>query len=378
MKRDSRRIQSDPRRRGLAGAALVSVVVGGLFVTACQEVPEAETVLRPVRYEVVAPSGEARLRTFAGVAKAGLESDLSFRVAGTVEEVPVVVGQRVQRGQILARIDITDYELKVQEALAGLAQAEAASRNAEADYERVRGLYESNNVSRRELDGARANSESSQAQVDAAQKRLEQARRQLSYGTLRAPVDGLVASSDVDVNENVQAGQRLFLLTAGGEIEVEVALPEAVIVGVEIGQPVQVIFDAVPGRHFAAEVTEAGGAAVGTATTFPVTVRLTEPNPGVRSGMAAEVGFRFEAEAGGDRLVVPAVSVGEDREGRFVYVLEEVRDGRGAVRRIPVTTGELSAGGIEVLTGLSGGEHVVTAGVRRLTNGELVLVQEGA
>ncbi len=109
-------------------------------MTACQEVPKAETVLRPVRYEVVAPSDEARLRTFAGVAKAGVESDLSFRVAGTVEEVPVVVGRRVQRGQVLARIDTTDYELKVQEALAGLAQAEAASRNAEADYERVRGL----------------------------------------------------------------------------------------------------------------------------------------------------------------------------------------------------------------------------------------------
>ncbi|MDH3402529.1 MAG: efflux RND transporter periplasmic adaptor subunit [Acidobacteriota bacterium] len=372
--------QIEPRRGRRSGTAarLLAAWTGCLLAIACQEPPEPEVVLRPVRYELVSPSEQARLRTFAGVAKAGLESDLSFRVAGTVEQVPVVVGQRVGRGQMLARLDTTDYELKVQEALAGLAQAQAAARNAEADYERVRGLYESNNASRRELDGARANSESSRALVQAAEKRIEQARRQLSYCTLRAPVDGTVASKNVEVNENVQAGQKLFLLTAGAEIEVEVALPEAVISGVELGQPVEVVFDAVPGRRFTAAVTEAGGAAVGTATTFPVTVRLTEPNPGVRSGMAAEVGFRFGGEGDDDRLIVPAVAVGEDRDGRFVYVLEDVRDGRGAVRRTPVTTGELSADGLEILSGLRGGEHVVTAGVRRLTNGERVLVREGA
>ncbi len=372
----------DGGHRGPSATRAATLVLGfavALSILGCGEEPVVETVLRPVRYQMVSSSAEARARTFAGVARAGVESQLSFRVAGTVERVPVVVGESVGRGQLLAQMDRTDYELRVQEAVAGLAQAEAAARNAEADYDRVRGLYENNNASRRELDGARASSESSQAQVEAAQKRLEQARRQLSYCTLRAPVDGTVASVDVEVNENVNAGQKVFLLTAGSEIEVEVALPEAVISAVRLGQTVDVFFDALPGRTFEAEVTEAGVAAVGTATTFPVTVRLAGSDPDIRSGMAAEVAFRFLSGDSAGRMVVPAVAVGEDRDGRFVFVLEESAGEEGLVRRKPVTVGELTADGLEILGGLTEGERVITAGVRRLTDGERVklLIQPG-
>jgi RND family efflux transporter MFP subunit len=354
---------------------LVILVAGALFVAACGEEVVVEKVLRPVRYQEVTKSGAARVRSFAGVARASLESQLSFRVAGTVERVPVIVGAAVERGQVLAQLDPTDYELMVQEAVAGLAQAEAAERNAQADYERVRGLYENNNASRRELDGARATAESTGAQVEAAQKRLEQARQQLSYCTLRAPVAGQVASVDIEVNENVSAGQKVFLLTAGSDIEVEVALPGALISDVRVGQEGEVEFTALPERRFEAEVREAGVAAVGTATTFPVTVRLTEADPDIRSGMAAEVAFRFDVAARTGRILVPAVSVGEDREGRYVFVIERRDEAQGIVRRRPVTVGELTADGIEVLSGLEEGELVATAGVRRLVDGEEVKLQ---
>jgi RND family efflux transporter MFP subunit len=346
--------------------------VVALALIGCAEEIVVEKSLRPVRTEIVTTSGAARIRSFAGVAKAGLESQLSFRVAGTVERVPVTVGASVVRGQVLAQLDPTDYALRVQEALAGLAQAEAAERNAEADYDRVRGLYENNNASLRELDGARATAESTRAQVEAAEKRLEQARQQLAYCTLRAPVDGQVASVDVEVNENVSSGQKLFLLTAGSDIDVEVALPGALIADIEIGDPVEVGFDALEGRRFPARVTEAGVAAVGTATTFPVTVRLDETDSDIRSGMAAEVEFSFGGKGDVSRLLVPAVSVGEDRDGRFVFVLEESGAGHGVVRRHDVTVGELTADGIEILEGLEGGETIVTAGVRRLSDGEEV------
>jgi RND family efflux transporter MFP subunit len=343
-----------------------------LLLVGCAEEAVVEKAIRPVRSQVVAASGASRVRSFAGVAKAGLESQLSFRVGGTVERVPARVGATVKRGQILAQLDPTDYELKVQEAVAGLAQAKAAERNAEADYDRVRGLYENNNASLRELDGARATAESSEAQVEAAEKRLEQARQQLSYSTLRAPVDGQVAAVDVEVNENVSSGQKLFLLTAGSDIEVEVALPGALIADIDEGQSAEVTFDALPGRRFSARVTEAGVAAVGTATTFPVTVRLEEADPGIRSGMAAEVSLEFGGGTASKRMLVPAVSVGEDRDGRYVFVFEEAGDGQGVVRRREVSVGELTADGIEILAGLTEGEVIVTAGVRRLSDGEEV------
>jgi multidrug efflux pump subunit AcrA (membrane-fusion protein) len=109
------------------------------------------------------------------------------------------------------------------------------------------------------------------------------------------------------------------------------------------------------------------------ATTFPVTARLREADPGIRSGMAAEVDFRFPVPGGSGRMLVTAVAVGEDRPGRFVFVLDR---GSATVHRRAVTVGDLTAEGLEVLSGLEAGDLIVTAGVRRLTDGERVLVQE--
>lgn len=356
----------------LLGAALTLVAALASFACAEPE-PPPEPEPRLVRSLVVEPRGEARLRTFSGVARADVESRLSFRVAGTVEEVRVEVGDRVRRGQLLARLDPIDYELQVEQAEAAVAQTVAGERRAAADYDRVRGLYENNNASKSDLDAARAAAESAKAQREAAEKQLEQARQRVAYTRLGSPAAGAIASVEVEVNESVQAGHPIMLLSAGGETEVEVAVPEALISRIERGQPVTVTFDALPGRSFPAKVTEVGVAAVGTATTFPVTVRLDgadiEEGGEVRSGMTAEVAFRF---AGGEgRILVPPVSVGEDRQGRFVFVVESGTgsEARAVVHRRAVEVGELTSDGLEITSGLEPGERIATAGVRRLEEG---------
>lgn len=364
-----------PGRPGGRPRRPVAALGLGLALLACGgEEAAAPPPLRPVRHVRVEPSGEAVPATFAGVARAGVESRLSFRVGGTVQEVAVKLGDRVDRGQVLARLDPTDYELKVEEAEAALAQGRAALRRAQADYDRVRALYENNNAARSELDAARAAAESAQAQVDAGGKQLQLARQQLGYTVLRAPLPGAIAEVEVEVNENVRAGDKVFLSTSGDRPEVAVAVPEVLIAQVQEGQPVGVAFDALPGRRFTATVTEVGVATTGTATTYAVTARLDEPGREVRAGMAAEVTFRFPGPDGGGRIYVPPVAVGEDREGRFVFVLEPRGDGTGVVRRRPVTVGELGPGGLHLEAGVEAGELVVTAGVRRLTDGMEVRV----
>ena len=339
------------------------------------ETPESEPELRPVRTVIVEVTGGGLTRTLAGVARAGVESRLSFRVPGTIQSLAVALGDRVRRGQVLARLDPTDYELRLEEAEAGLAQAQAGLRRAEADYERVRALYENNNASKGELDAARAGAESAQAQVETGEKRLQQARQQVGYTVLRAPSDGAIAAVSVEVNENLNAGQRVVLLTSGADPEIEVAVPEVLIARVTEGQPVEVRFDALPGRRISARITEVGVALTGGASTYQVGAGLTEAAPEVRSGMAAEVTFTF-AEGRDDRILLPAVAIGEDSEGRFVFVLERNDDGTGTVRRRAVEIGEASSGlgGIEVLEGVAVGDEVVTAGVRRLTEGMAVRV----
>ena len=108
-------------------------------------------------------------------------------------------------------------------------------------------------------------------------KRLEQSRSQLSYTRLRAPAAGSIASVPAEVNENVQSGDEIALLTAGLRPQVIVAVPEGLIGDIERGDVVRVTFDALPGRDFAAVVTQVGVAATELTTTFPVLEKRRAP-----------------------------------------------------------------------------------------------------
>jgi RND family efflux transporter MFP subunit len=355
---------------------LVPVAVLALAGCAEQEAP-AEP-LRPVRTLQVYSTGTERVRSFSGTARAGRESRLSFKVPGTVEILNANVGDRVRAGQVLARIDPQDYRLRLEDGEASLARARAEARNAEANYARLRDLYENKNASLNDLDAARAGYESATAALESGEKKLEQARLQLSYTELKAPTAGAIAAVPVEVNENVQSGQTVAVLTSGARPEVEVGMPEVFIARIREGQTVEVTFDALGQRRFEAAVTEVGVASTGMATTFPVKVRLDQETADILPGMAAEVHFRFEGQGDREVLVVPAFAVGEDRDGRFVYVVEELGNNVGRALRRDVTVGTLTSdGGLEILRGLLDGERVITAGVSRIQDGREVLLDEG-
>jgi RND family efflux transporter MFP subunit len=350
-----------------------SLVFATSLATGCGgDEAEPETILRPVRYQQVYSTGGSRVRRFAGTARAGLESRLSFKVPGTVVDIAVRVGENVRAGQLIAELDPEDYRLQVQQAQAALAQARAQERNAQADFDRARDLYENASMSLAEYDAARTAYESAKESVNAYRRSLDLARLQLSYTRLTAPVVGAVASVNVEVNENVSTGQAVVLLTSSSDLEVEVGVPEALILQIGEGDEVTVTFDAQPGRSFDAAVTEVGVAATGAGMTYPVTVRLAVSDPGIRSGMAAEVAFRFESASQRVLYLVPPAAVGEDREGRFVYVVEPSDLGQGIVRRRAVVVGELTAGGLEIFEGLSDGDRVVTAGWSKIEDGLVV------
>jgi RND family efflux transporter MFP subunit len=361
------------RAFGRIAVSVQLLLIGALLATGCAEQAPPVEPLRPVRTVQVYSGGTERVRSFSGTARAGQESRLSFKVAGTVEALDVNVGDRVRAGQVLARLDPQDYRLRVEDAQASLARARAEERNAEANYARVRELYENRNASLNALDAARAAFESATAALDSDGKKLEQARHQLSYTELKAPTAGAIAEVPVEINENVQPGQTVAVLNAGRRPEVEIGMPEVFIPRIREGQPVEVTFDALGDRTFAATVTEVGISSTGLATTFPVKVRMNRDEPDVLPGMAAEVHFRFEGQNDPERLVVPAFAVGEDREGRFVYVVEEIGNGVGRAVRREVTVGSLTAdGGLEILRGLTDGERVITAGVSRIRDGREV------
>jgi RND family efflux transporter MFP subunit len=355
------------------GAPASALCAFALVSCGGQEQPPEE-IIRPVRFQQVFATGGERVRTFSGVARATVESDMSFKVSGNLMRVFVKLGDNVPAGQLLAELDPQDYELRLEQAGATLARAQAEARNAKASYERMRALYEGGNASRNDLDQSRAAHESSQAQVEAADKERDLAQRRLEYTKLHAPVAGAIAQVPVAVNENVAAGQLVAVLTSGTRCEVQVGVPGMLIGQVREGTKVEVSFDAFRGDRFSGAVTEVGIAPTGMATTFPVTTLLDEADQRIRPGMAAEVAFDFSTDDQRERIIVPAVAVAEDREGRFVFVVERTADGLGAVHRREVEVGELTSTGLEIRTGLNDGDLLVTAGVHRLVDGQTVRV----
>lgn len=355
-------------------AVSVVLVVTGFACAGCGGSPEPEPIIRPVRYLAVYESGGKRVRTFSGVAKSSEQTSLSFKVGGTIQELPARVGDQVEAGELVAALDPTDFELQVEEARAGWQRAQAEARKAEADYQRVQALYENRNASRNDLDAARTGFESSTAAVTGAEKQLELANRQLTYTRLTAPVAGAIASVPVALNENVRLGQTIAVLESGARAEVDVGIPGTLISKIREGEKVSVRFDALPGREFPATITEVGVAATTPGAPFPVVVHLDAPDESVRSGMAAEVAFQFTEPEARSRIYVPPVAVGEDRSGRFVFVVlrEEADSELGTAQRRDVTVGDLTQDGLEVLDGLRDGDLVVTAGVSRIADGQSV------
>ena len=148
--------------------------------------PETVEQLRPVRYVVIEDGTTLRDRSFSGISKSSTESRLSFKVAGTIERLPVQIGQRLSAGDLIAELDSTSYDLQVQQAQAALVEAQANNRRAAANYDRTRGLYANDNASLNELESARAQAESAEAVVSSAEKALEIALLNVSYTRLTA------------------------------------------------------------------------------------------------------------------------------------------------------------------------------------------------
>jgi RND family efflux transporter MFP subunit len=355
-------------------AAFLSCV---LTASGCEEEKvQPKTVLRPVRTITVGGTDIGRLRTFSGTAQAGQEWRLSFKVPGTVKRMAVKVGDRVKKGAVIAELDSKDYDLQVEQARASLAQAQAQLRNAQATFKRTRELYANRNASKSEFDAARAASETAQAGVRAASKQVQLLRQQRGYTRMASPAAGSIAEVKVEVNENVTVGKVVVILNAGDDLEVRVAVPEVVIARIKKGNPVKVRFDALPGKEFSGTVDEVGVSSTGAGSTYPLTIKLKETDKAIRAGMAAEVVFEFAKKDASPRILIPAVAVGEDRKGRFVYLVTPGEAGTGVVKRRKVSVGELTSEGLEITGGLADGDIVVTAGLSFLEEDRQVKMPE--
>ncbi len=348
--------------------------LGLLMISAsCRnEAKDPEKVLRPVQYQEVQYRGGARIRTFSGTAQTEKVIDLSFRTSGILTALNMRVGQRVTKGMLLAELDNVAARLALEQAVSALNSAASQMNTAKLNYERVRSLYEKGSASLSDFENAKNSFRTAEASFESAQRSVDIQNEQISYAYIYAPENGTIAALNAEIDENVVAGQPIAVLNAGSEMEIALGLPENVINSVRVGMDVDVSFTSLPGPFFSGRVSEVSPSVDRSSATYPVQVLILDPSEDVRSGMTADVTFDFgEPRSTGNTLVVPAKAVGEDEQGRFVFLIDE-SDAAAHVKKQPIRIGELTPEGFEVLDGLSAGQKIATAGMQTLLDGQEV------
>lgn len=369
------------------------------MLTGCAtEPPPTERAPRPVRVAEAIQAAVDEGRVFSGLVQAPTRSRLSFRVPGRIVRRPVDIGLRLRGGQLVAQLDATDFRLRVERAAATLDRARAEARVVEASFERTQALYVNDNATAGDLDQAVARVEQARGLLTEAQRSLEIAQRELEHTRLLAPTSGLVSEVFAAVGENVQIGQQVVDFVDGdAALEVEWTVPEGLIGQFRPGMEVMVRFPALGGASSPASIVDIGATPRAGQATFPLVARFAETDPRLLPGMAAEVHVRLPSasavRSGGkppSGVVLPPHAVAGDPSGWYVFVVEDATEDAAPgtkagitagelrqVRRQEVSVGRLRPEGLEILTGLDGGETVVAAGVSFLDDGQTVRLLRG-
>ena len=340
-----------------------------LAVAACgDEEKPPPPVVRAVKTIVVQPQDAISIRRISGLVRAVNRSPLAFEVAGNVASVQVKTGDRVKRGQVLATLDPKQYQLNLQAAEADLRRAKAELADKEAKFQAKKTLFEKKVESKTAFDRAKADFEGARETVKQAESKVGLARRDLENTMLRAPFDGVIAKRDVDPSQVVTVGKVVFEIQGGTELEVAVNVPDTMVKFLKKGQETQVLIPSLPKLKSTGRVDEISSRG-GEANTFPVTVRLIDPSPDLRSGMTAEVVFRLAVPGFKKAFAVPVsalVPIKTEPRTAYVYVFDGASS---TLKRRKVTVVAVRGNDVLIGAGLKPGETIVIAGVAFLHDG---------
>lgn len=355
---------------------MLPIVFFTVLLCGCGSEEKAQKqVLRPVKYQEVGFLGGEKVRTFSGTARTDKIINLSFRNSGIITVFDMRLGQRVKKGELLAKLDNVASRLSYEQSVTQVNSAESQMNTAKLNLNRIRSLYEKGSTSLSDFEAAKNSFKNAEESYKSAKRGVDIQQEQIRYGFIYAPENGIIASVSAELDENVQPGQSVAILNSGTDMEISLGIPESAINGVSEDMEVQVSFPSLEGESFEAKVTEVSPAVDANTATYPVRVTVVQPSSTIKSGMAANVTFDFgDRSTNGDVLVVPAHAVGEDGNGRFVFVVEGEGD-KARVKKQQIAVGSLNADGFEVRSGLKAGQKIATAGLQTLLDGQEVKLQ---
>ncbi len=410
-----------------AKAAIGALVVTVLVVASVLATRQSRNTGVQVRTEAVERRDLEAIVTASGNIRARRTVDISSDVSGRIVELNVDEGDDVREGQVLLRIDQTQFQASVAQSRAALSQreAQAAQQNASLiqatrEYDRMQGLWtrDSTLVSRQQVDDAATQAEVAQALHTAAEHGVDQARATLaeaedflSKTTIRAPISGKVTRLSIELGETAivgtmnNPGSLLLTISDLSVIEAVMQVDETDVPGISIGDSAAMELDAFPETRFAGTVTEIGNSAIrppssaaGTGQTptidFEVVITLDDPPVDLRPDLSTTADIVTEVRE--QALAIPIIALtvrerssseeatdenelgGDNQGGRDSERAQEdpdeeseeeegvfvVRDGEAHF--VPVVVGIAGQEYFEVLSGLSAGDTVVSGPYQRI------------
>lgn len=346
---------------------LILALTLGFALAGCSGDPESAAKPAQVRTVQAQVSVLQSISSVATVATPGtvvaLESvQVASRLMGYLRDIAVVEGQTVQQGQRLFTIDPMDIEGAVEQARLGLKQAEDATKDAKADFDRFESLYKDEVVSRQQYEKMKLNHEMAVSRMAQAKAGLGTAQGQMRYATVTAPINGVVTRKLANEGDIAAPGHPVLMLENPARLQVQTSVAESLYRNLRPGQEIQVEIDGRP-HPLTAKVARLSPAA--DPMTHSYMVKLDVAAPGLTSGAFARVLFPT-----GQRsiLAVPRAALLNRAGITGVFVL----DAQGLAQYRMVRPGADSNGQVEVLSGLNPGDRVVTGNAEAVNNGDKV------
>jgi HlyD family secretion protein len=323
--------------------------------------------------------------TVVGNLVGALTVDAVPKVSGRLQSVTVRMGDRVSRGQSLAKIE--DYELREQikqaeasfeVSAATIRQREADLRLAQINLDRSRNLFERQLIPKQSFDDTDARFQAAVAQLDLARAQYAQARARLdelkinlANTEISSPVNGFVGKRTLDPGAWVTPNTAFLSVVDISVVRMVANVVERDLRRISAGQPAKVEVDAFPGETFTGRVAHVAPVLDPATRTAQIEIEVPNPNARLKPGMYARVNFTVDQRH--NTLVVPTNAV-VDYEGRKgVFFADKGEQGEIA-RFKPIEVGMVDATNAEIASGLTEGERVITTGAAALREGDRIVL----
>jgi RND family efflux transporter MFP subunit len=289
--------------------------------------------------------------------------EVASRLMGYIREIRVHEGEAVKKGQLLFAIDPTDIQGQVNQARAGMAQADAALADAKTDFERFSRLFKDESVSRQTFEKMELKYHVAQSQAGAARAGLQTAESQLRYAEVRSPMDGIVTQKLASSGDLAAPGRPVLSVENGTKLQVQAAVSTTTFSRLKLGDAVRVDVD---GKTDPVTARIARLVPAADATSHTHLVKLDLPaTAGLQSGAFVRVRFAVGSR---QSLRVPTAAFLQRAGIPGVFTVDE----QGLAHYRMVTAGANDGAGVEILAGLHSGDRVVISGNAELNSGDRV------